>query len=41
MKVEDPKSIILMPDLLASFKRIFSGFRSQWMIPNSLRYLSA
>lgn len=32
---EDPKSTILMADLLGLHNRMFSGFRSQWMIDNS------
>lgn len=32
---EDPKSTILMADLLGLQRRMFSGFRSQWMIDSS------
>lgn len=32
---EDPKSTILMADLLGLHSRIFSGFRSQWIIDSS------
>lgn len=32
---EDPKSTILMADLLGLHSRMFSGFRSQWMIDSS------
>jgi len=41
VKQEDPKSIILIPDLSGDFSRMFSGFRSQWMIFCSFRYFSA
>ena len=41
MKVELPKSMILMPDLLDSLSKMFSGFKSQWMIWNIFRYFSA
>ena len=41
MNVELPKSMILMPDLFDSLSRMFSGFRSQWMIWNILRYFRA
>lgn len=32
---EDPKSTILMADLLGLHSSMFSGFRSQWMIDSS------
>ena len=32
---EDPKSTILMADRLGLHNKIFSGFRSQWMIDSS------
>lgn len=32
---DDPKSTILMADLLGLHSRMFSGFRSQWMIDSS------
>lgn len=32
---DDPKSTILMADLLGLQRRMFSGFRSQWMIDSS------
>lgn len=32
---EEPKSTILIADLLGLHSRMFSGFRSQWMIDSS------
>lgn len=37
----DPKSITLIPDLSGLLRRIFSGFKSQWINDSSLRYFKA
>lgn len=40
-KVELPKSMMAIPDLFSSFSKIFSGFKSQWIISSYFKYFKA